>query len=61
MRHHVDLFEREYIQTYQIVLDIAGILREEISYEAIEKIASKFNLPMKFAISEIRGLSTDIY
>lgn len=45
-RHHLDLFEREKLHTYQIIIDIAGILKEDVNWESIESIFNKNNVPI---------------
>ncbi|MBD5313364.1 MAG: hypothetical protein HDS06_03965 [Bacteroides sp.] len=41
-RHVPDLFQREILQSYQIILDIAGVLRENVSFECISNLFMKY-------------------
>ena len=46
-RHYVDLFERELIYAYNIILDIAGVLGEEADFSQIENVFSRYDLMLK--------------
>lgn len=45
-RHVPDLFEREILFTYQIILDIAGILREDVDYKLMDSIMYRYGFSL---------------
>ena len=46
-RHAKDLFAREIIQTYVIINYIAGVLREEPDFKAIDSLFKEFGFDLK--------------
>lgn len=46
-RHAKDLFAREIIQTYVIINYIAGVLREEADFKAIDSLFKEFGFDLK--------------
>lgn len=45
-RHVPDLFQREIIYTYQVILDIAAILREDVDFNFLDSLFMKHNLTL---------------
>ena len=45
-RHIIDLFEREAIHVYQIILDIANILREEVNFTLLKDIMNGYGFKL---------------
>lgn len=52
MRHVKDLFSREILQTYVIINYIAGVLREEIDYAAVDALFAEYGFDLnQFALT----------
>lgn len=47
MRHVKDLFPREILQTYVIINYIAGVLREQIDYAAVDSLFAEYGFDME--------------